>query len=550
MMPVTGDLPRTETVPAATAAAKADASFATALLVSGIGDLLQTSSGASKDAPVGREDSKADERAGSSTGNSDIQNLSTTLYRGGNSGVELPKTITVDGIAPKPTETYLNVLATKQDCATGTNADDLLLQSPIPSAKQGVPSTPIVNAGPSTSVPVVTGSILAAASKIGSDPSDKLFSSYSLNSNHLGLANTSDVAGPSTEKKISGIKSLKQKDAASKTGAEIATSSPKITGSEVAASLQVQAANDPSVAAAAQTVPVQKVPYVSSPNSSGSEGTLKFSATGKMSLRGIGKKANEGISEIGPTPIANTLPETNKLPGLTIDNKDDGNGLEPAIAQGLPVLTLHGATNAASVSIAHTAVRADESRVTAAATSNESLISTTATFQRETYGGAAGIISPELGRASFGALTATATSLEVGVATGTHGWLKIRAELDGGVLTTSLSSPTQSGREALHRELPSLTAYLQEERIGVGAVVIRDNSAADRLGGSLAGGLTDQGKQGPKREDNGNPESLSGETWGSSEDDQMKKIWNGLGSSSGIIFSVTAASGGWLNVRV
>ena len=54
------------------------------------------------------------------------------------------------------------------------------------------------------------------------------------------------------------------------------------------------------------------------------------------------------------------------------------------------------------------------------------------------------------------------------MANGTQGWLKIRAEMtDGGVVNASVSATTSAGQEMLHRELPSLTAYLQQEQIGV-----------------------------------------------------------------------------------
>ena len=71
-------------------------------------------------------------------------------------------------------------------------------------------------------------------------------------------------------------------------------------------------------------------------------------------------------------------------------------------------------------------------------------------------------------------LTATPTSLEVGVSDGTHGWLKIRAEMaEGGSVNTSLSTSSSAGQEMLHRELPSLAAYLKSEHVAVNAVVIQ-----------------------------------------------------------------------------
>jgi hypothetical protein len=70
-------------------------------------------------------------------------------------------------------------------------------------------------------------------------------------------------------------------------------------------------------------------------------------------------------------------------------------------------------------------------------------------------------------------LTATPTTLEVGIANGTHGWLKVRAEMvDGGGVHASVSTASPAGLEILHKELPSLTTYLQQEKVAVNSVAI------------------------------------------------------------------------------
>lgn len=75
-------------------------------------------------------------------------------------------------------------------------------------------------------------------------------------------------------------------------------------------------------------------------------------------------------------------------------------------------------------------------------------------------------------------LSVTPTTLEVGVSNGTHGWLKIRAEMaDGGTVNTSLSTSSSAGQEMLHRDLPSLTAYLQREHVAVNSVVVQPTMA-------------------------------------------------------------------------
>ncbi len=90
-------------------------------------------------------------------------------------------------------------------------------------------------------------------------------------------------------------------------------------------------------------------------------------------------------------------------------------------------------------------------------------------------------------------LTATPTALEVGIQNGTHGWLKVRAEMtDAGAVNASVSASSTTGEEMLHRELPSITAYLQLEKITVNAVVVHATAIESR--GSAAG--TDSGSNG------------------------------------------------------
>ncbi|WP_433972941.1 hypothetical protein [Tunturiibacter lichenicola] len=90
-------------------------------------------------------------------------------------------------------------------------------------------------------------------------------------------------------------------------------------------------------------------------------------------------------------------------------------------------------------------------------------------------------------------LIATPTALEVGIQNGTHGWLKVRAEMtDNGAVNASVSASSTTGEEMLHRELPSLTAYLQAEKVTVNTVVVHATAIESR--GSAAG--TDSGSSG------------------------------------------------------
>lgn len=95
-------------------------------------------------------------------------------------------------------------------------------------------------------------------------------------------------------------------------------------------------------------------------------------------------------------------------------------------------------------------------------------------------------------------LSASPTTLEVGIPNGTEGWLKIRAEMaSGGGVNASLSAASPASQEMLHRELPSLTAFLQQERVAVNTVVVHPLSAAATRAetGGMGGGMSGQAQQ-------------------------------------------------------
>ncbi len=149
-------------------------------------------------------------------------------------------------------------------------------------------------------------------------------------------------------------------------------------------------------------------------------------------------------------------------------------------------------------------------------------------------------------------LMATPTTLEVGVANGTHGWLKIRAEMTGdGAVNASLSTASSSGQEMLHRELPSLTAYLQSERVTVNTVVIQT---------AVAAGADSQGFAGEMNNDGRGQAPQSGGQGGENRQDTVSTVvnrtekevpYNDLsGVGDGLLSSASYAGGGsWLSVR-
>jgi hypothetical protein len=148
-------------------------------------------------------------------------------------------------------------------------------------------------------------------------------------------------------------------------------------------------------------------------------------------------------------------------------------------------------------------------------------------------------------------LTATSTSLEIGVQNGIHGWLKVRAEMtEGGVVNASVSAASSAGQEMLHRELPALTAYLQEEKVAVNAVIVhapsvsgsdpRSSSAADGAGGET-----------PQRSNQGEEQhqSLRKPALNGSDGAMTYGSLTGVDEDGSLPLAAYVSGGSWLSVR-
>jgi len=146
-------------------------------------------------------------------------------------------------------------------------------------------------------------------------------------------------------------------------------------------------------------------------------------------------------------------------------------------------------------------------------------------------------------------LKATPTALEVGIQDGTHGWLKVRAEMaDGGVVNASVSAASSTGQEMLHRELPAITAYLQQENVVVNAIAVHTPLASGTEPRSATGmdGSGGQTPQGHERE----PQQNIRKGLPAGPDGAMTyQSLHGV-DEDGALSLVTYASGGsWLSVR-
>lgn len=144
-------------------------------------------------------------------------------------------------------------------------------------------------------------------------------------------------------------------------------------------------------------------------------------------------------------------------------------------------------------------------------------------------------------------LTASSTTLEVGVPNGTHGWLKVRAELadDGGV-HASVTSNSSEGTEMLRRELPSLTNYLHQEQVPVSSVVIHMPSSEMDLS-NFSGG-TGQNHETGSGSAEGNSSHQSPAAMSRSDEGTRQGVPEEDGGAGWPSFGY-AGAGGWLSVR-
>jgi len=149
-------------------------------------------------------------------------------------------------------------------------------------------------------------------------------------------------------------------------------------------------------------------------------------------------------------------------------------------------------------------------------------------------------------------LTTTPTALEVGIQSGTHGWLKVRVEMtDIGVVNASVSSSSSAGQEMLHRELPALTAYLEGEKVAVNAIVVHTPLATGEESRSSDAGMDTNGGETPQRNDErGNQQRYPSATNSDGIDGATTyQSSHGVDEDGSLPLATYAIGGGWLSVR-
>jgi hypothetical protein len=83
-------------------------------------------------------------------------------------------------------------------------------------------------------------------------------------------------------------------------------------------------------------------------------------------------------------------------------------------------------------------------------------------------------------------LSAGPGQLEVGVLDGTHGWLKIRAELGTDGLVSATLTSNATAHEGLRETVPAMAGYLESESLNVGSIAVHRAAETSGAGTDLA----------------------------------------------------------------
>lgn len=162
-------------------------------------------------------------------------------------------------------------------------------------------------------------------------------------------------------------------------------------------------------------------------------------------------------------------------------------------------------------------------------------------------------------------LLATPTSLEVGVQSGTQGWLRIRAEVgDQGGVNATLAAGSSGGRDLLHNQMPALNAFLHSEQIAVTTTVVdraslpasgnhgglsQGTGSQDGFGNSNSSPLLGGGAQNHEPQRDSSKQLLSLRETGTATSYDARS--SGSASAGvGLDERSSEESGQWLNVRV
>ena len=352
------------------------------------------------------------------------------------------------------------------------------------------------------------------------------------------------VAGVAGLEDVPGRKTVKVEACAVATGKQAAAKSVEVVASTT--TVPNEAASATAVNAPVPVVAVQATAIIVEPVTGGLDEERVKAGTGTVSANSKVAKAGAGGA-----PVKGSGRESKKLEGDVTAVPKTGAGAGSAAASptaGNPdgvtakastvgfALPVGGGTAGLNAVAGHAGVAAlGVAKVAAGAEAVTSPV---------VAGGAQG---PEVKT-----LAATPNLLEVGIDGGTHGWLRVRAELgQTGEVTASMVATSAGQADTLRRELPAISTYLAGESVGVSSLVVNAmGAAAGAQDAAMSLGAGAQGGGADGRAQQGSLGAQGGEPGGGAR--------GGTGGAAGLEFGgaeLPAAvyangSGSWLSVRV
>ena len=182
----------------------------------------------------------------------------------------------------------------------------------------------------------------------------------------------------------------------------------------------------------------------------------------------------------GTTATAATSDVAGKQVAADIKSDATGGELRPAIMRNMSEETSSGLVALTSTVSPASNLPNDLNAKTATTGSQGQVMTTEKTLEMPAAAGG----SHQLGHTT---LVSTPHVLEVGVASGTNGWLKVRAETDGtGGVAASVVTTTAIAADAMHKELPALSAYLHSESVGVSSLAVHQGDSMHEVSAGLS----------------------------------------------------------------
>jgi hypothetical protein len=458
-----------------------------------------------------------------------------------------PQAMTVTASAEKMTASGTGTTNVEAPSPTARTADNFSSEYPIPNATSApgptegnpVPQVSIAEGDQPLAPPVLSGG--TPVDQRGTEAAQKVTEGVSLK--RPVKAQESSAAPKTGQKTVGKIVDATAVHPKPVTGISTESTIP-VVGQAVAPAVAPQGEISKTMDASGKVVPSATMPAT----------TISLVARDGKTRKDIASGAKPGMTDTAMTVTAeSTAPKTDispqRTPVVAISGGNDGeNKTQAARESGAAWLHSMGIVATAAVSGSTPGDLAPTKMVAGAGDGDAGPHKTGLPAGSAGQDGA-GVVAQSMDGAPR-IVAATPTSLEVGIQNGTQGWLRVRAEMtDGGVVNASVSTTSPAGQEMLHRELPALNAYLQEERVAVNAVII--HAPLVGIDARSSSGMGGGGGQTPQRSDEGGgqDQNLRRSALNGSNETMTYHSLLGADEDGSLSLATYANGGNWLSVR-